>query len=711
MNNYYSSNTGGGAGVNKKKGSGTVKKSYKKENIYSALLCVFFVLLMEIVLRLNCAAKDIAGSFGGFAFKLLLSVSAGLIIFLIATLFKTYKAKRIAFIVIFAVLLVWFGTQLCMEGSFNHYYTFKKLFQGGGDVAADENIRNIGISVIFNHFFLLLLLAVPMLSYIIFGKRIIPKSTRPRYSLISFGVSLVIYLFTVIIIFNSTGANNDLLSPASLYKSVDFDHQVEKFGLLTATRLDIFGSGVSEKKEYDSNTDALKSESEETAPEDAAETEVVEAPVEYGYNEMDIDFAARAEQDSGTVKALDEYFAGLTPSRQNKYTGMFKGKNMIYMTCEAFSPYFITEELTPTLYKMINSGIVFNNYYQPEWGYSTSDGEYSGVTGLVPEDGENSMKASANNNMYFTLGSQFTRLGYYTIAHHNNTYTYYDRNLTHKNLGYSDFVAYGNGLEDYIDKTWPESDLQMMQATVPNLIEHQPFHAYYMTVSGHCNYFFKDNYIATKNRDKVEDLDVSEPVKGYIACNLELEYAMEYLLDELEKAGILNDTVIVLNPDHYPYGLDNGWDENKEDYYSELIAYSKGLDSYTVDQVMEIHKLGLVMWCASIEEPIVVDEPVYSLDILPTLSNLFGFEYDSRLLVGRDVFSDTGALVTFRNYSWVTVKGSYNSKLKTFEPAQGVTMTQAEQDEYVSQINSIVRNKVNVSAEILDTDYYGKLFD
>ncbi|MBQ7499781.1 MAG: LTA synthase family protein [Clostridia bacterium] len=700
---------------NKKKGAaaktGGTKTDSGQRDLILAALCVISVFLMETVLRLSCAAQDIGSGFGGFFYKLLLSVSVGLVIYFIAVLFRSVKARRIALIVIFAVLLVWFGTQLCMENSFNHYYTLKKLFQGGGDVAADKHIRSIGISVIFNHLPLLIILALPMLTFIFFGKRIIPDSTKPGSRLTAVGTSLAVYLLTVIIILNSAGSNNDLLSSSSLYKSSDFDHQVEKFGLMTATRLSLLGSGISQDK-HDTNADILKKEEnkEDTSGKAPAE-KVVEKPVEYGYNKMDIDFAARAAEDTGTVRELDEYFAGITPSKQNKYTGMFKGKNMIFMTCEAFSPYFISEELTPTLYKMINSGIVLKNYYQPEWGYSTSDGEYSGVTGLVPEDGENSMKASAHNNMYFTLGSQFTRLGYYTIAHHNNTYTYYDRNLTHENLGYSSFVAYGNGLEDKIDKTWPESDLQMMQATVPNLIAHQPFHAYYMTVSGHCNYFYDGNYIANKNRDKVDHLNVSEPVRGYIACNLELEYAIEYLVDELTKAGILDDTVIVLNPDHYPYGLDNGWDKNDRDYYSELIAYSKGLDSYTVDQVMEIHKLGAIVWCSSIKEPIVVDEPVYSLDLLPTLSNLFGFEYDSRLLVGRDIFSDTGALVTFRNYSWITMKGTYNSKTKEFTPADGVTMTEAEQSDYVSQINSVVRNKVAVSAEILDTDYYGKLFD
>lgn len=431
-----------------------------------------------------------------------------------------------------------------------------------------------------------------------------------------------------------------------------------------------------------------------------AEGEAIVRTTDYGENAMNIDFNAMAESSSGTVKELSEYFAAITPSSKNKYTGLFKGKNLIYLTCEAFSPYFITEEATPTLYKMMNNGIVCTNFYQPAWGCSTSDGEYSGVFGLVPEAGINSMRASGSNNNYFTLGNQFTRLGYFTRAYHNNSYTYYGRNESHENLGYEKFIGVGNGMENYTTKAWPRSDLEMMQGSIPDYINEEHFHVYYMTVSGHCLYSFSGNSMSKKNQARVADLPYSDTVKAYFACQYELEDAMTYLLSELEKAGKLDDTVIVMNADHYPYGLDEGWQGNTSDYFSEMVGH-------TIDTNFERHKNALIIYSSAIKTPIVVDDPVYSLDILPTLSNLFGLEFDSRVFAGRDIFSDAEPLVLFRNYSWITDKGMFNHSTGEFTAYEGVTVS----DDYVKQIAAIVKAKVQMSLNVLETDYYGKLYN
>ena len=175
---------------------------------------------------------------------------------------------------------------------------------------------------------------------------------------------------------------------------------------------------------------------------------------------------------------------------------------------------------------------------------------------------------------------------------------------------------------------------------------------------------------------------------------------MKYMLDTLEEKGILDDTVIVLNADHYPYGLDEGWEGNASDYFSEMVGH-------TIDTNFERHKNRLIIYCSAIKDPIVVTDPVYSLDILPTLSNLFGFEFDSRLFAGRDIFSDAEPLVLFRNYSWITDKGMFNHSTGEFTPAEGVTVD----DDYVKSISAIVKQKVQMSLNVLETDYYGKLYN
>ena len=161
---------------------------------------------------------------------------------------------------------------------------------------------------------------------------------------------------------------------------------------------------------------------------------------------------------------------------------------------------------------------------------------------------------------------------------------------------------------------------------------------------------------------------------------------MESLVDQLEAAGKLDDTVIVLSADHYPYGLD-------DESYSELLGH-------TVDPVFEIYESTLILWSADLEEPVYVDKYCSSLDVMPTLANLFGLEYDSRLIMGRDILSDEPGLVIFSNYSFLTDLGRYDSTTDVFEMWDG-----SEPDpEYVAQRLAEVQNRVAYSAAILDND-------
>jgi lipoteichoic acid synthase len=291
------------------------------------------------------------------------------------------------------------------------------------------------------------------------------------------------------------------------------------------------------------------------------------------------------------------------------------------------------------------------------------------------------------------MGNQLQALGYHATAYHNHLKDFYHRNNTHPHLGYDEFIARYGGLE--ITGSWPESDLEMIDVTVPQFIDKQPFSIYYMTVSGHCEYTFKGNDMTEKNWDKVQHLEHSDIVKGYYAANLEFEYAMESLLRQLEEAGIADDTLVVIATDHYPYGLERSktW-ANTKDHLAELY----GVETY--DQFLRDHN-ALIMWSGAFEGmDIVVDTPVFSLDILPTVSNLFGVEWDSRLLVGRDVFSDAEPLVLWPDYNWVTDKGTFCDG--EFTPRDGAVVDGS----YVDRINAIVKNKITFSKSVVDMDYY-----
>ena len=160
------------------------------------------------------------------------------------------------------------------------------------------------------------------------------------------------------------------------------------------------------------------------------------------------------------------------------------------------------------LYRLATRGIVFEDFYQPAWGGSTSTGEYSFLTGLAPID-PMVMMASRSANMYFTMGNQLRRLGYSSFAYHDGSRTYYSRDLTLPNMGYDSFVGIGNGMEKGLTGgLFPESDKEMMDYTVPIYIESQPFSVYYMTISGHASYAFKSdiNDMSVKNQSVTEGL-------------------------------------------------------------------------------------------------------------------------------------------------------------------------------------------------------------
>lgn len=426
-------------------------------------------------------------------------------------------------------------------------------------------------------------------------------------------------------------------------------------------------------------------------------------------NAWAIDTAQLAELSQGNkeTKWLADYIAGLTPTNRNEYTGFFEGYNLIYLTAEGFSTYAVREDLTPTLYRMLNSSFVFTNYYVPLWQTSTSDGEYVNCTGLIP-DGQRSMKKSAANNMAYTLPRFFATEGVYSWGYHDHNLSYYDRHLTHPNLGY-DFKAsklgdtaqlkkdglpeevWDNYLFEMEDpNAWPASDYNMMVGTIPEYINADRFHVYYMTVSGHVNYSFSGNRMARKNKDAVSELDLSENGQAYIACHIEVDKALEYLLEQLELAGKLENTVICLSADHYPYGM-------TEAQYEELAG--KDLSG-----AMDMYRNSLILWNAGMEEPVIVDKACCSVDILPTLLNLFGFDYDSRMYAGRDIFSDEEGLVIFNDKSFVSDTVAYNKKQKT--TTWLVDLSQEEQDAYMKAKQLDVTARYLFSAYILRNDYY-----
>ena len=691
----------------KRKGSGSP--------LLSALFFPAAILYHELLVRIF----DSENPFFSMALLRILffSAAAGLLVFLILDLLPWKKVSRAIGAVLVVLMAVFSCVEYCCKSFFKVYFGLDYINEMAGQIVGD--FFSTLMEVIFSHLIGILLAYIPLVAYLLLKRIVIRDKGQEN------GARAV--LAALMVLFQLIGWLTSAFGGSKALYTYNYsaNASIPQFGMVTCIRLEVKHAifGMPEEPLPDLPVGPVTSESPDPTADPSADPtadpsgDPSETPVVYGYNTLDINFDALYNAASTEAyRAMHKYFGHLTPSQQNEYTGMFKGKNLILISAEAFSPYVISKELTPTLYKLTHEGFVFNNYYQPNWTMSTIGGEFANTTGIIPMwgvQGKTSYAYSKNVSMPISLAWQFRALGYDALAFHNHTYNYYGRDEYLENLGY-DYSAIDKGLV-LPSKLWPNSDLEMMEATVDSYIQNYVengvnFHTYYMTVSGHCNYNWGGNAMSRKNREAAEAAypNSSEAVQAYIACNLELEYALEYLMNALEAAGIADDTVIALSADHYPYAMVT----DGEDYYNELT----GLNDSEKDTSR--YRNSLILWCGSMEEPVVVDTPCSSIDIVPTLCNLFGLEYDSRLYSGRDVFATNYVvneastcmplvLFTDGSGSWITAAGTYEGSTGTFTPNEGVTVG----DDYVKTVKQIINAKTSYAKSVIANDYFKVIQD
>lgn len=674
--------------MNFKKITETIHQKLFSFPIPAWLFAMVTVLYCETLLHLWVTEEF---SFGRFAAVLAFAVGFGGILAQIVSFLghKTWgKWVSVGLVTLVAVLYI---VEYFVSDAYVTFMDLGTLLNGAKGVATD--FADVVVGLVLRDFWRILVILLPVIAFALLAR---PVGTSWRLRWFGLVLALAVYLGGYAIV-HAVGVDAERMGT-----TYNFDSAIRCFGLNMGVTLDALNSGAEEDAAFvvveQPVTPATVPQEipEETVP---GETE----PVVYEPNVMDFDFAALAEAETfNRVEAIHKYVATVQPTLKNEYTGLFAGKNLIIITAEAFAKEVIDPERTPTLYRLANEGIRFDEFYQPMWGGSTSSGEFSVLTGLVSASGTNSINESRQQELFLSIGKQLQKQNYFSAAYHNHLYTFYDRHKTHTFYGYDTFTGLGNGMEQGVKDQWPESDLEMMEFTVPQYIDKQPFSIYYMSVSGHCRYNFMGNKMSKKNEELVADMDASNTVRAYHASQLELEKALASLVSQLEEAGIADDTVIVLTADHYPYGLEPGstWNNDK-DYIAELYGFDPK------NEIERDHN-ALIIWSGCLEgKNIVIEEPTYSLDILPTLSNLFGVEFDSRLLVGRDVFSEAEPIVLWYDHSWVTDKGYYDSAKSKFTPRDGVEVD----EEYVQRIKSLVYNKIFYSREVQVTDYFNYLWE
>ena len=412
---------------------------------------------------------------------------------------------------------------------------------------------------------------------------------------------------------------------------------------------------------------------------------------------------------------LDDYFENQDSHKTNIYSRIFANKNFILIMAESLDTFAINEELTPNLYNIKENYAYFENFYSPLYYRSTADSEFLVQTSLYPNKNVTlSMDAYLNNTFPYTLPKLFSEKGYSTYSFHNYTDYFYPRHDFHTiALGYDAY--YGSealGMLDNPGKNelvfnheW-QSDLVMMEKSlhcstfleegcVDFLEADSKFFVNYLTVSGHFQYT-EDHEIASLNADLVtqyeidNNIELPEEIFYYLAANIELDKALGYLFDELERTDHLNDTVIMIFGDHYAYGIDKDviWDyDNMKDDHSD----------------MDIHNVPMLVYSTSYLLNRNNDDYMSTIDVIPTVSNLFGLALDYSKVFGNDVLGTEENVVRFADMSFVSQYFSYDSLSEEY------TITdEYVTPEYIASMNHQIITDYKYNLLVLQYDYFKK---
>ncbi|MCL2563351.1 MAG: LTA synthase family protein [Oscillospiraceae bacterium] len=667
-------------------------------------LTLFFplsILLMELTLRVWF---DMSFWGSGLIYAILFAIGAGMVCNLIVSI-GPERLRRVLHWVTLCFLTLLFGIQIV------HYHIFNG-FAGVGHIGvAGDAITNFFMDMIagiVSSTIPLLITFIPLAVFIL--KKLWKQAPirRPARMIRTLLAAIVFHILVIgSIMLNSSG----ILPLNAVYREhFTMNLGVPNFGLVTSMRLDIrytiFGRPEADITGGYFMPEAPTPTPSGTEPHDPNGEEPYDPgptiPLGFAgcyYNILPIDFEALLETETNSgIREMHEFFMNRRATPRNEWTGRFEGYNLVWLMGEAFHTLAIHPEITPTLYMMANEGFRFTNFYTPDTGFSTTGGEFAMVTSLIPRS-VNAFPNTANNYMPFGFGNMFRDLGYETFAYHNWTYSFYRRDLSHPNLGYTWRGLGGPGnmglpLTPRADGRayWPTSDLEMIQLTADYFVNADNFHVYYVTVSGHLNYNFGGNAMARRHQDRVEHLPYSVGPRAYLATHVELDLALAYLIERLDAAGQLERTVFAMAADHYPYGLTD----------AEMAELS---GTPMAEPIIDRHHSTFILWSASMEEPVEVTAFSSFYDVMPTLANLFNLPYDSRLVMGVDLLSGVDPFVPFASRSWISHLGRFNSATGVFTPHPHVDPADIPENHAQQMAGRFNVMEIH-SVRIIEHDYY-----
>ena len=404
-----------------------------------------------------------------------------------------------------------------------------------------------------------------------------------------------------------------------------------------------------------------------------------------------------AREKNSTYNQLNNYFINRDITDMNEYTGMFEGKNLIVIMMESVGDIMINEEYFPNFYKMLSEGWYWENNYSPRNSCATGNNEFSGLTSLYSIHNTCTANIYKKNKYSESIFGLFNNKNYTTFSAHDYTEAYYFRSTIHKNMGSGEYygveklgIPYRNEYVNWADdEDFFKKYLSILDSKTSN---GENFMSWLTTVSAHQPYT-SSSIQGNKYLDFTKDSGYSMEIRRYMSKLKILDNALGILLQGLEERGILDDTVIVMYGDHYPYGMSTS-------------TINKVLD-YDTSKDLSAERTPLVIYNSTMEGKVFSEYTTY-LNILPTIANLFNLDYDPRLYLGEDMLSsDYQSITVFADGSWKNEVGFYNAKNDSIKYYGDKQYTDSE----IKNINDDIHTKISVSSTAIKNNYFNYLMD
>lgn len=657
-----------------------MKKLLNNNLIKNFLIILVFTFLLEITFRL------ISGSqvFDVSLIRIILGLSFISLILSFILSWTNKTCSKVIIILVGLVFTIYSFLQLGFNNFIGVYMSFNTSSQLG---AVTSYIKEFLLSFLGKFYFIFIPFILLVLYYIFldkfterkFNKKFVLKS-HIKYEPGIRIISTVLVLFVIGLVYNGTltakfmqnelqTVNNEELFQ---YPSVP-SLVINEFGVIGFGLLDIKSLYVDPPDSYvfDATDDNISFEDTNRTFDDTLWEKLIE------------------EETDKSLNNINNYLINNTITDYNDHTGMFEGKNLIVIMMESVNEIFINPDLYPNFYKMYSEGISFNNNYSPRNSCATGNNEFSAMTGLYSIQNNCTANIYRDNTYSTAIFNLFNNAGYKTSSMHDYTEYYYYRNTIHANMGSGRYYGVQDLGIPYFNeyKNWASDEDFMdvaMDITLSDTTE--PFMLWLTTVSSHQPYN-QSSVEGDKYLSITEGTDYPDDLRRYMSKLKTLDNALGILLDRLETAGILDDTVIVLFGDHYPYGL-------KDTTINQVLDYD--LNDY------EREKTPLVIYNSEIE-PEVVDKYTSYVNLTPTIANLFGINYDPRLYMGSDVFDENyWNLVAFADGSWKNDLVYYNAATSEVKYYTDELVSYEE----IRRINGIITAKMQMSSAIIQNNYY-----